>query len=107
MRDEAFENYLKSLHKFNFRKDAFLFCLDDEGNYDLPDVRELHHAWQASSSREGTRQVPEKALSDLKGQAESMMRLAHCYQDETHIKSFARGFLHIHSDLIGEKNGSK
>lgn len=48
-----FELYIMSLDRFKNRKPVFVFQLDGSENYDNRDVYELHHAWQASASREG------------------------------------------------------
>ena len=51
--------------------------------------------------REGYKLVPVEKLEELKRDADRMISSAHLYQDECHIKSFGRSFLHNYKDMIG------
>lgn len=52
-------------------------------------------------SREGYKLVPVEKLEELKRDADRMISSAHLYQDECHIKSFGRSFLHNYKDIMG------
>lgn len=63
-RDKAFEKYVMSLRRFKTRDPMYIFALDENGDYDLQDVYDLHHAWIASASREGYKLVPVELTND-------------------------------------------
>lgn len=68
-------------------------------------VREVEFkAWTASAQREGYKLVSVEKLEELKRDADRMISSAHLYQDECHIKSFGRSFLHNYKDMIGAFN---
>ena len=56
---------------------------------------------QVSAEREGYKLVPVEKLEELKRDADRMISSAHLYQDECHIKSFGRSFLHNYKAMIG------
>lgn len=51
---------------------------------------------------EGYKLVPCEKLEVLKRDADRMISSAHLYQDECHIKSFGRSFLHNYKDIVGD-----
>lgn len=53
---------------------------------------------------EGYKLVPVEKLEELKRDADRMISSAHLYQDECHIKSFGRSFLHNYKAMIGALN---
>lgn len=55
---ELFEGYLFSTEKFKFRNKAFLFMLDENGEYEDQPVLEHWKTWQAATQRDGFKLVP-------------------------------------------------
>ena len=82
------------------------FCIhryDGSDDYSDDYTQSAWLAWQASASREGYKLVPAEKLEELKRDADRMISSAYLYQDECHIKSFGRSFLHNYKAMIGDE----
>lgn len=84
-----------------FKVDKSLF-VNDNGEFIDEFCQSVYEIWQASASREGYKLVPCEKLEELKRDADRMISSAHLYQDESHIKSFGRSFLHNYKDIMGD-----
>lgn len=86
---------------FNVDKSLFV---NDEGKFTDEFCQSVYEIWQSSAQREGYKLVPVEKLEELKRDADRMISSAHLYQDECHIKSFGRSFLHNYKAMIGALN---
>ena len=71
------------------------------GRVDYSLFRQIFDEVASIGVPQGYKLVPVEKLEELKRDADRMISSAHLYQDECHIKSFGRSFLHNYKAMIG------